>query len=356
MSKTVLVAPLNWGLGHAARCVPIINALLQNHKVILASDGVALDLLKLEFPNLEYEVLPSYGITYPENGSFLGHIAKQVPRILKTINSEKKLLPSLIKKHGIDMVISDNRYGIHHESVKSVFITHQIVIPTPFAEKILAKLQQQFLVSFDEIWVPDVKTVPNISGKLAHNEIFPDKAKYIGLLSRFNDDLKAVKPETMGSEDFVLGIVSGPEPMRTHFENLLIDELSGIGQKVVLVGGVSQGGSALNGANMTYFPFLGMNELKWLIMNAKQIVSRSGYSTVMDLLALNKTAIFVPTPGQTEQEYLGDYLMKNGLFYTVVQDEFNWSKVNIGFKEWTQQRAPITIENKNELLEIINRI
>jgi len=107
---------------------------------------------------------------------------------------------------------------------------------------------------------------------------------------------------------------------------------------------------------MTYFPFLGMNELKWLIMNAKQIVSRSGYSTVMDLLALNKTAIFVPTPGQTEQEYLGDYLMKNGLFYTVVQDEFNWSKVNIGFKEWTQQRAPITIENKNELLEIINRI
>lgn len=356
MSKTVLVASLNWGLGHAARCVPIIKALLSSHQVVLASDGVALDLLKLEFPELPSEELPSYGITYSEKGSFIGHIAKQVPGILKAIKSEKGELSKLIDKYDIDVVISDNRYGMHHHSVKSIFISHQIIISAPFGEGLLAHLQQQFISQFDEIWIPDVSTSPNASGKLGHNSYVPKNAKYIGMLSRFNEDSSSEQPNEVDSENFVLAMVSGPEPMRTQFETLLISQLSKVDQAVIIVGGAQKSERFTVSNNITYFPFLGMAELKWLINHAKTIISRSGYSTVMDLLALNKTAILIPTPGQTEQEYLGEYLMEHGLFYCVSQNEFNWKVAVQNLNKWSENRKPIKVEKTSPLLEIIKGI
>lgn len=356
MSKTVLVAPLNWGLGHAARCVPIIQALLVNHQVVLASDGVALELLKLEFPDLPVEVLPSYGITYPENGSFVSHIAKQIPGILKAIQSEKTLLSKLVEKHNVDVVISDNRYGMHHHSVKSIFITHQIIISAPFGERFLAKLQQKFVRKFDEIWIPDVSTEPNISGKLGRNSLVPKNAKYIGLLSRFSTESPSNKPNGIDSEEFVLAIISGPEPMRSQFEQLMSSQFVETNQHVIIVGGTLTSTESIKNQNITYFPFLGMSELKWLITHAQNIISRSGYSTVMDLLALNKTAIFVPTPGQTEQEYLGEYLMKNGLFYSVSQRGFKGLETINDFTEWNQKRTANVIEKSSVLAEIIKSI
>ena len=235
MPKTILIAPLNWGLGHATRCIPIINALLQKkHTVILASDGVALALLKKEFPALNAETLPSYQITYPENGNFVIQMAKLVPGILKAIKQERLALEKLVEKHQIDIVISDNRYGMYHTSVKSIYVTHQIKVAAPFGEDLLAKLQQKFLKHFDEIWIPDVEGAINLSGKLGHNSNVPKNALYIGALSRFKSNFKSVN-QVAEQDEYVIAVISGPEPQRSVFEKMLVEQLSKLAMPSVIV-------------------------------------------------------------------------------------------------------------------------
>ena len=122
MSGKILVAPLNWGLGHAARCIPIINELLkENFKPVLASDGPALELLRREFPELETLELPSYNIKYSKK-LWLGLLLR-VPHIIKTIIKEKKFIAGYLKHHQLEGIISDNRFGLRHPSVPSVYIS-----------------------------------------------------------------------------------------------------------------------------------------------------------------------------------------------------------------------------------------
>lgn len=329
LSKTIIISPLNWGLGHATRCIPIINALLkQNHRVVIASDGAALELLALEFPQLQRESIPSYNITYPEKGSLLFHVLKMVPRILQTIFKEHQALKELVKKHKADVVISDNRYGMYHRKLKSIYITHQLMIPTPFGAGFIAGLQSLFLKNFNQIWIPDDPGERNLSGKLSHNRWVTQQTKYIGVLSRFDDSLEAVNPNGFSEQlPFYLAVISGPEPERTAFEKLILKRAQESKSRFVVVGGSPNFNQNKSKGKVTHFPFLKAIHLKWMLENAELIISRAGYSTIMDLVTLGKSAVLIPTPGQIEQEYLMDYLQNLAQFKFVKQDEFDLKKV-----------------------------
>ncbi len=204
--KTILVAPLNWGFGHATRCIPIISALLeQNYNVLLASDGAALLLLQKEFPELESLELPSYNIKYPKKGEFFKmKILLKLPAIQKTISEEKKIIKNLVAEDRIDGIISDNRFGIRHKAIPSVIITHQLNVLTGNTTYFTSKIHQKIIKKFDACWIPDVDDIiMNLSGKLGHlkKNLFP--VKYIGVLSRMK------KKEIEKTID-ILVLLSGP--------------------------------------------------------------------------------------------------------------------------------------------------
>ncbi|MDO1501789.1 glycosyltransferase [Winogradskyella maritima] len=333
--KRILVAPLNWGLGHATRCIPIINALLDfKFQVTIASDGLALDLLRKEFPNLNYLELPSYNITYPENGNFKSHFLKLAPSILKAIKSEKKVVQNYVKRHQIDGIISDNRYGVRHPNVPSVFITHQLNVMSGATTWLSSKLQQQLISKFDVCWVPDFKDEPSLSGNLGHSKFDKIPVKYIGPLSR-------LKKKDLSLKYKLLVLLSGPEPQRTLLENSLRNQLRNYTEPMLFVRGVvtSDNQKKIEG-NVYFVDYMISADLEIAVNQSEIVLARSGYSTIMDLASLEKKAFFIPTPGQFEQEYLAKRLDELNIAPCCLQTEFNLEKLKAvvdysGFKTQT---------------------
>lgn len=311
--KRILICPLDWGLGHATRCIPVIRLLLQkNADVLVAAEDGPLALLQQEFPQLTFIPLKGYGIQYPRSGSMALKMLLKVPSILKTIKWEHEELERIIDQYKIDIIISDNRYGCWSKKVKSIFITHQLMIKTPLFEKAAHKKILSYISNYDECWIPDVPGDMNLSGDLSHKYALPRKAHFIGALSRFKKSDVPVQSHTYD----VLAIVSGPEPQRSMFEELLLKQLQKIDHKALLVCGLpSKNQKEEQRSNVTIVSHLNADELQNAILNSTLIVARSGYSTIMDLAALGKKAVFVPTPGQTEQEYLAVKLMEEGIAY-----------------------------------------
>ncbi|HEY0042059.1 MAG TPA: glycosyltransferase, partial [Flavisolibacter sp.] len=304
----VLVAPLDWGLGHATRCVPIIRELLaQNCTVLLAGEGKNKILLQQEFPELSFLHLPGYQIEYASSDWGLAlKIVAQIPKILSAIKQEQAWLEKVVDEQKIDVVISDNRYGLHSKKARSVFITHQLLIKAPVSlgENLLQQINYQYINEFDECWVPDAEGEKNLAGILSHPGRLPSvPLKYLGTLSRFN------LTESNIDHDYLLVLLSGPEPQRTLLENQLLKELEDYTKPVVLVRGLPNTDESLSiNKNVTVFSHLPAKELEQKIKSASLVISRCGYSTVMDLAILKKKSILIPTPGQTEQEYLAKHL------------------------------------------------
>lgn len=325
MKKIILVAPLNWGLGHATRCIPIIRALQDNgFTPIIGSDGVALNLLKHEFPELTFIEFPSYNISYAKKAKhFKWAILKSTPKMLKAIKAEKKFTKQLIEDYNIDGIISDNRLGVYSKHVPSVFITHQINVLSGNTTKISSKLHQQIIKKFTQCWVPDQQNEPSLSGILGHLNHFNPSIKYIGPLSRFE------KVETQQSID-ILALISGPEPQRTLLQEKLISELQHLNKTIVMVCGLIENEQSVKQiGNMSVYNFMTSQQLQDTFNKSRLIVSRSGYTTVMDLAKLGKKAFFIPTPGQFEQEYLAKKLQEDGLVPYCKQDEFNVEKLRV---------------------------
>ncbi|OFX27772.1 MAG: hypothetical protein A2033_14930, partial [Bacteroidetes bacterium GWA2_31_9] len=327
--KKILISPLDWGLGHASRDIPIVQKLIElGHEVIIAGSGNSLLLLKTEFPQLKSIYLPSFNIKYSKGKSQLFRIILSTPRFIYRIVNEKKILKNIIKEHNIAIVISDNRYGLHNPNCLSVLITHQLRIKIPksisFVEKLLQKINYNFIEKFDECWIPDYESEHNISGELAHPETLPSNVKFIGHLSRFEksfNDFGNIK------ENDILVILSGPEPQRSILEKILIKQVSEIDSKAIFVRGVNEFSNNIeNAENIEFIKFADSKTISSLIKCSKIIISRAGYSTIMDLVALSKSAILIPTPGQTEQEYLAEYVKNKGWFYTQKQNEINLSQ------------------------------
>lgn len=322
--KTILVAPLNWGLGHATRCIPIIRALIEhNYNVLLASDGVALLFLRKEFPQLRFIELPSYNITYPKKGHYFKmNLFLKLPQIQKTMSLEKQMIKKLVAKGKIDGIISDNRLGVFHKKVPSVYITHQLSVLSGRTSFFSSKMHQRIIKKFDVCWVPDVGGPINLSGKLGHPKKINFEVLYIGPLSRM------IKKKMPNKYD-VLALLSGPEPQRTMLELKLMEVFLNSSKKVLMVRGVVEESQQISvHKNITITNFMQSEGLEKAINESKVVVSRSGYTTVMDLAAMEKPAFFIPTPGQYEQEYLADQLRDNAIVPSCEQNEFSLDKLN----------------------------
>ena len=322
----ILIAPLDWGLGHATRCIPIINHLIKlKCNVIIATEGKQHNLLKTEFPQLQFVHLPSYDIRYSNKKRFFNlKIILQLPKLIIAIRKEKKWLHQFLFNNNISTVISDNRYGLFHTSVQSIFITHQLTIKAgfPFVEKMLEKLNYRHINHFSVCWIPDQCGKTNLAGKLSHPVKLPAiPVKYIGVLSRFDRQYQIIKQIKL------LIVLSGPEPQRTLLEKIVLKQLDKIEKQVIFVRGLPGNTTALpNQKNITFHNHLPANQLEQAFQQSEYLISRCGYTTVMDICKLKIKSILIPTPGQTEQEYLAEHLQKQGFCLSVKQEGFNLIK------------------------------
>jgi predicted glycosyltransferase len=318
----ILVAPLDWGFGHATRCIPVINELVsRNCSVWLAAGGSGLQLLRKQFPQLPFLPLKGYEVFYHNTKSnFRWTIARQIPKIRASIKQEHNWLKKAMEDHHFDVIISDNRYGLYSKQAVSVFITHQLNIKTgmgSLADRLLQRINYRYIKNFDECWIPDFEGQQNLAGKLSHPSVLPPHTKYIGALSRFK------RKEESKKYDLLIAL-SGPEPRRTIFERLLLNELETYKGKVLLVRGLVDGSNPLNTATSAEVAdFLSSDELNTAIQQSEWVICRSGYTSVMDLVQLKHKAILVPTPGQPEQEYLAQWLHQNKIFYTSAEVSFS---------------------------------
>lgn len=314
-SKKVLVAPLDWGLGHATRCVPVINEFLkQGCEVQIASNGSALVLLKEEFPKLKFYVIESYGVKYGGILPFMVKIIIQIPKILRVISKEHNQIEKIVEQEKIDIIISDNRYGCWSGKTRNVFISHQLTLLTPVFSSFVNSKHKRLIEKFSVCWVPDEEGAESLAGELAINSNL--KPRYIGLLSRMKWSESQIRYE-------IMVILSGPEPQRSIFEGIMMKELKSSNKKCLVVRGLPGQSERTESDNCTYISHLNAQEINNAILESELIISRSGYSTIMDLAHLGKRAIFVPTPGQPEQEYLAEKLMKKKITFSMPQDSLN---------------------------------
>lgn len=394
-----MVCPLDWGLGHATRCIPIIHEFLSNNcRVIIGSSGKQKALLQQEFPNLTFLNLKGYGVEYPTSGSMTLKMLLQLSKINKAIKEEHRWLDKFIDVHQIDLVISDNRYGLWSNKVKCILITHQIFVKAPIGEGWIENVLKNYFDKFSEIWIPDVEGENNLSGDLSHKKPLPNKFKFIGILSRFSNYFvtSSVPPlcgtyrevREVGKEEYdIMAIISGPEPQRTIFEELIIKQIENTSLRGVLIRGLPEtnvianevkhhevafipekiktdelsaqiekiASSVLlprNDGQLKIFNHLNTHDFLNYLQKSKVVISRSGYSTIMDLAALGKKAILVPTPGQTEQEYLAKYYFEKGYFYSQKQSSFDLMKA---LKESANYRG-IEMKSGNLLSKFIKAL
>ena len=322
--KTILTAPLDWGLGHATRCIPIIRELNQlGHKVIIAADGPGKSLLQQEFPDNLFITLAGYRITYSKSRSLLvPHLLLQSPGVIFSVIKEHFWLKKMVKEYQVDIVISDNRFGLFHHTAPSVYITHQLFIKTGnrFSDKIAERIHRWFIKKYTECWVPDFEKINSIAGILSHPKKIASSTKYIGCLSRFE------KQENLEKEFQLLVLISGPEPQRTIFENKLLEQIKSFEGTVLFVRGLPEQQNkpsvAVTPGKIVLKSHLSSGALCKAIQQSEMVICRSGYTSIMDLIKLKQKAILVPTPGQSEQEYLAEYLYKQNVFYSVPQHKF----------------------------------
>lgn len=317
--KRILVAPLNWGLGHVTRCIPLIQTLeSMGAEVILASDGIALHLLKAEFPHLKTVRLPGYRIRYFTKNMTL-NILRQLPRILFAIKSEQWETERIVREHRIQGVISDNRYGCFSRQIPNVILTHQLnlKVPNPFFAWAANRLLRRALAKFQEVWAPDTQHPPTLSAALSHPASGIKNLQYIGLLSRATSD-------TTEKEYDVAVVLSGPEPQRSHLEQLLLEQAMLLPGKFIFIQGKTKTKTHhFVAEHIELVSYLTGNELNAVLAASDVVICRSGYSSLMDLAANGKRAILIPTPGQTEQEYLAECLAQQNHFVVQNQDSID---------------------------------
>ena len=344
----VLVAPLDWGLGHATRCIPIINQLiLLGCTIYIVADKKNFSLLQKEFPNTVFLRYRGYEIKYSRRKKFfILKLIFQSPKIIQRVFLEKIWLKKAIKKYSIDAVISDNRFGMYNKNVPSIYITHQLYIKTGnrFSEKIAQKIHYYFIKKYTACWVPDFEK-SGLAGEISHPKKLPQNSIYIGPISRFIS--------LPGSEIFndLLIIISGPEPQRTIFEKEILQQIKLIKGNIIFIRGLpSENQKPENFGEVKIENHVPSYELNKMIEGSKIIISRSGYTTVMDLATLRKKAILIPTPGQTEQEYLAKYLSEKKYFLAENQEQFSVKGSLNKAKEFKFQEFDFSKEEYKEII------
>lgn len=309
--KKILVCPLNWGLGHATRCVPIIRKLLaEGHEVVIAADGFPLRFLQKEFPALRTIESSSYPIRYSKGDTLIWIMIPFIPKLLGRIWKEHRWLSKLQKQEHFDEVISDNRFGLWNKRVHSIYITHQVMIKMPrnlsHFETFIYKIHRSIINRYNECWIPDYAEEQGLSGDLSHKYPAPGNARFIGMLSRF-DNYKDIAPDTTYHTVVVL---SGVEPQRTIFEAAMTAKYRDAETQTIILRGLPGEQQTEKEGRVDLLSHIDDEHFAALFKGCRSVVCRAGYSTVMDLevLGVLNKAQFYPTPGQTEQEYLAEFL------------------------------------------------
>lgn len=312
-----------------------------NFEPILASDGSALVVMQKEFPLLKSYQLPSYKIQYAKKANNLKYkLFCSTPSIIAAVKKEQILVNQLIEDEKIAGLISDNRLGVYSKKIPSVYITHQLKVLSGNTTFVTSKIHQKIIQKFDECWVPDVSDNSSLSGILGHLKNHKLPIKYMGLVSRFQPKKREIKHD-------LLVLLSGPEPQRTALENILLSELNRFKGNILVVRGVlTKRNSTVTKKNFKIVDYMLSKELENAMNQSKVVISRSGYSTIMDLAVLGKKAFFIPTPGQFEQEYLANNLNEKGIAPFCKQQDFSMDKLNeiknyTGFK---YSKTPIDLE------------
>jgi len=322
-----LFAVCSWGLGHATRDIPLMRGILKaKHNLTIVGRGRSLELLKSELGDrCQYVSMSDYSSVYSKKdfsvAKFLGYFPFYIDEIVKEHIKIKKL----VRKEKYERIISDSRFGVYDKKIPSYFIFHQLRFISPARIKLFEMATERFNYSFFKenfsmFLVPDDKKNP-LSGDLSHNlRYFKDnKVEYLGIIS----DLK--KREVKQDIDYFISL-SGPEPQRTVLEKIILKQASSLKGKVVIALGRPEDQRNRTFNHLRIFGYLGRKKQEEIMNRAKLVITRSGYTTLMELVALNKKALLIPTPGQTEQVYLADYHKKKGNFYSVSQDELNLTK------------------------------
>ena len=299
LKKTVLIAPLNWGLGHASRIIPLIDKYkTEGWRVILASDGDAFKFLEKEYPDKSVIDIGLKPLRYSKMPFLLAHLWYILPSFLKNIKTDKQFVEHFCNTEKVDLIISDNRYGFRHKKIKSIILTHQLQLPIPkylsFGKGLVQKQLSRWLNTFDECWIIDDQE-HSLAGSLSSEKSLIIPYQFLGLQSRLK------KEDAILEIDFLV-ILSGIEPQRSILEKMIIEAFANTKQQVTIIGGCFD--TTEMDTTIRYIPFANTQLLNQLINQSKCVIARSGYSTIMDLIHLNKKAILIPTLGQVEQEYL----------------------------------------------------
>jgi UDP:flavonoid glycosyltransferase YjiC (YdhE family) len=324
--KNILISPLEWGLGHAARIVPIAKQLRElDNNVIIASGRSLMPFFRTELPDVQLIEFPGFRPVYSAMLPQYLVLLLQTPFLIYQIVKEHYALKKIITENKIDIVISDNRFGLWNKSITTAYITHMPLIPFPlpfrFLEFIGKALHLSVISKYSLCFIPDLPGGNNLSGRLSHGFALPQNVRYIGILSRFSDSFPATE-HSIKKEKSITVILSGPEPQRSILKKLLARLLNDHPGQISMLGGDPAGknGPEAEG-NITYFNHLSSDAMSKLISSAESVICRSGYTTIMELASLKCSALLIPTPGQTEQEYLAEYLSGKGCFSTLKQNE-----------------------------------
>ena len=402
----VLVAPLDWGLGHATRCVPVVREFLRaGAEVELAVVKANANFFREVFPELRQRLAPSYNIVYPKHGYNMAlWLLKNSVHLNAVMRYEHHFAEEMVKRHGYDVLFSDNRFAFYSKNALSIYMTHQrrIAFPRAFAafERIGVMWHANIMRKFDEVWVPDLEIYPGYAGSLSHSGATPGEKpmRYVGTLSRFSEmgndgnalgnapapvdlerevDLMSVSefmahsanvewdaaPEkrTSGNHSFemranykVVAVVSGVEPARTQFEQQLREALQQIpGQHMMILGKPSAEQKTWTEGNIEFHTHLATNNFAEAVKRADFVVSRGGYSTVMDMAELGAKCIFVPTPGQFEQIVLAHDLSKAGYAVEIPADELSAETLASAFEKSVKMPK---VEKQNLLHDAVENV
>jgi hypothetical protein len=328
--KNVLLAPLNWGLGHASRLLPVIKALkLMGCNITVAASSPASDIIRQEFPDIRMLPIRSSTIRYSRKRGLMLKLFFQGPLLLKDMVCERRWIRRYVKTEKPDVIISDNRFGLSHPTVTSCYMTHQVnvIMPSylkPF-QPLLRWLHRRIIQSYDVCLIPDTKEA-GLSGKLAHQPGgFSFKHVYMGPLSGFIN----LDPLPFAHIPDVLMVVSGPEPQRRMLVEKCIDTFKNDSREVWIVAGQPHKHYDSNDKNIRIISHMRRAALKYLMIHTPVVITRSGYTSLMDLSVIRRKAILIPTPGQTEQEYLAGYVQREYDFTVFRQEsELNRNEFN----------------------------
>ena len=346
----------SWGLGHSTRSLPVIRKLIdENNKITIISNGRALELLKKELDDkVQYIDIADYPMLISDNSRQF--IAKSIiywPLFIKKMESGLQKLTKIVKKNHYDIIISDGRYDIYNKEIPSFFISHQMRIMNPLRIKFLETgseiFNKFFFKRFKGIIVPDYKE-DDLSGDLSHNlkKIDTEKLNYVGVLSDFKNR------NTKKDIDYLISI-SGPEPQRTIFEKKILSQLRYLNGNIIITLGKSDEKKEINKESIKIYSFLNKDKREDFLNRAKIVISRSGYSTLLDLAVTGTKALLTPTPGQIEQEYLSEYHNEKGTFYSVDQKNIDLRKDIIKVNNTTGIKRKCNVEKTVEkIMTIIN--